>query len=268
MIRPPRVLVVTPIVATKLYVWEELAAHLAAQQSELAWDWLIVDNTDRPPDGYVDWLRRWARSRPCGPEHKVRVKRFGLDATNHAFASVLYKVAWAEQLAWEAFTRWTSYDLLWSLECDVLAPPDALQTLYDSGRDWAASWMLTRTMENPTDREDRRKFPLLWHGLTLKAWAGAKSWNDIIPLGYMEPPTTEPFPCVVTHLGCTLIRGEVIRSVPFRMTNAGGDVTYSWACLEAGIQPWCIPAIRPEHVAEDERPAYSPDFKAAALAYL
>jgi hypothetical protein len=171
-----------------------------------------------------------------------------------------YRILYAERLIWDKFERWSSYEHLLELECDVVIPPHGLQTLYEANLDWAAAWMMTRRMHDPFHPSDRQeyRFPLLFHGLTRQAYRSAETVGEVVRLGYLEPPSSEPFPCLVTHLGCTLIRGQVIRSVPFPMTTAGGDIAYSWAVGEAGFVPHCVPAVQPEHVAQFERGAYRP----------
>jgi hypothetical protein len=133
----------------------------------------------------------------------------------------------------------------------VIVPPHALQTLYDSDKDWAAAWCVSRRMLDPRFNEIVQQ-PLIFHGLTQEVYMKAKEWDDIKGTGYLEKPGEEPFPATVTHLGCTLIRGEVVRSVPFRLSTAGGDVQMSWRVTEAGYQPWCIPSVECDHRAEWE----------------
>lgn len=280
----PRILIATPVAETKLYVWSEWVESIRNQDTSIAYDVLLVDNTDKPTAGYLDYLREWARSMPFGPTHKVRLKRFGMDVNGLIFANHLMKVGYSERLIWNLLNgeedyeaedydpcpepidyaaRWLSYTHLLSLECDVIMPPHAIRTLMASGQQWAAAWMLTRTITDPRYPGETRKLPLLWHSLdlehyrTLNETAEAKGMDKfyyLASLGYYEPPGPQPFPCVVTHLGCTLIDCEVIRSVPFHFTTNGGDVTYSWAVQEHGIQPMCVPAVVCDHIAEIDRP--------------
>jgi hypothetical protein len=258
--RQPRVLIATPIVQSKLYVWEEFLEALRAQDADVHWDWLLVDNTPEPDPGYLEWLHGWAASKPFGNQHKIRLKRFGLDADGLRFIHPIMSVTYGERLIWEYFERWSRYDWLFSLECDVLMPPDCLSRLLDSGLPWAASWMTSRLMRDPRSPEQECKIPLLWHSLDFPTWSQVRDWDELLEYGYMEPPTEEPFECVVTHLGCTLIRGDVVRTVPFRLTNAGGDVQYSWDCAASGVQPMCVP-IRCDHVAAEERPNAQPPYR-------
>lgn len=251
--RPPRVLVFTPIIASKLYALTQWVEHLKAQETDLLWDVLIIDNTDTPPPGYLDWLTKWVKSKPFGKGHRVRLVRFGLDADGMRFRNPLYKVQWAERIAIERFNRWGSYDHLWSVECDVLVPPNALQALYESGYAWAAAWMVTRRMFDP-NRAEIRTFPLVFTDLTLDVYRTAQDFDDAVLRGggITEPPGPDPFPVAVTHLGCTFLRGEVVRRVPFELSMAGGDVTYSWAFTAAGHPPHVVPAVACEHVAHWE----------------
>lgn len=249
--RPPRILLASPIVAHKLYCIDEWARAIAAQQTDLLFDVLLIDNTDQPHPGYLRWLREWCESRPFGPRHRVRLLRFGREADGMGFRQPIYKVQYAEKLAWDKFQAWKSYDHLWFVESDVIVPPHGLQTLYDSGKDWAAAWCVSRRMLDPRAGEVVHQ-PLIFHSLTQERWASAREWDDIRGTGYLEKPGEEPFAATVTHLGCTLIRGEVVRSVPFRMATAGGDCQMSWRAAQAGYQPWCIPAVDCEHRADWE----------------
>lgn len=285
----PRVLIATPIAQTKLYCWPEWVESIARQDFRGSYDVLLVDNTDEHDEAYLGWLHDWVRSEPFGAEHRVRLKRFGQDVDGRSFLAPLLKVGYSERLIWnllrgeedpdaedwdelEPFpttldyaARWTSYTHLLSLECDVLMPPHAMRALYLAGKPWAAAWMLSRDIYDDRFKAGHSKLPLLWHSLDLQHYAsveqdaeaaGMTKWDWLASLGYYEPPTTEPFPCVVTHLGCTLIDCEVIRSVPFRFASTGGDVTYSWDVQKAGIQPYGIPYVRCEHVAAKERPDF------------
>jgi hypothetical protein len=259
--RPPRVLVATPIVESKTYIFEEWCASLVGQRTDLLWDLAIVDNTDHPRPGYVDWLREWAHSKPFGERHRVRLLRFGEDVNGLTFRHPMYKIQYAERLLWRKFAAWTSYDHLLSLECDVLMPPDGLQTLYDARLAWAAAWMTTRRMKHPSDPNTVEVFPLLFHGLTPERYHAAKDWEDVVDAGYLEPPGVEPFPCAVTHLGCTLLHGDLVRRVPYMLTGVGGDVNYSWDSAAAGFQPMCVPAVQCDHVDSKERPDGQPRFR-------
>lgn len=284
----PRILIATPVCELKLYLWPEWVESIRAQDTSLAWDVLLVDNTDRPSDAYLDYLREWASSAPFGPTHRVRLKRFGQDVDGTMFVAPLLKVGYSERMIWNLLrgeedpeaedfdpdittptfdyaARWTSYTHLLSLECDVLMPPHAIRALWLSGLPWAAAFMLSRTITDPRWPGDERKLPLLWHSLDVEHYAkidddakaaGTDKWHWLATLGYYEPPSRDPFPCVVTHLGCTLIDAEVIRRVPFRFAATGGDVTYSWDVARHGIQPHCVPAVRCEHIAERERPDF------------
>lgn len=254
----PKVLVATPIAEGKLYLWDEWVESLKAQDAEVVWDLVLVDNTDYPSPGYLDWLREWVRSKPFGNGHRIRLKRFGPDVDGTQFLHPIMKVTYADRQIWEWFSRWTRYDYLFWLECDVLMRPDCLRKLMESELDWAAAWMLSRPMQDPRQPEKGwHRIPLLWHTLDLEHWQKCHDWQELITYGYMEPPSEEPFPCVVTHLGATLMRGDVVRSIPFPMANAGGDVTYSWAAKAHGVQPMCVP-VPCDHVAEVDRPNARP----------
>lgn len=167
------------------------------------------------------------------------------------FRQPIYKVQYAEKLAWDKFQSWSSFDHLWFVECDVIVPPHALQTLYDSGKDWAAGWCVSRRMMDPRFGKVVHQ-PLIFHSLTPEVWREAREWDDIRSTGYDTKPGEEPFPITVSHLGCTFIRGNVVRSVPFRMSTAGGDCQMSWRVAEEGYQPWCIPSVECDHRAEWE----------------
>lgn len=249
--RPDRVLAFVPVIASKLYAVDEFAAAIAAQETDLLFDVVVVDNTDAPHPGYREWLKNWIASRPFGPRHRVRLLRFGRDADGMVFGTPIYKVQYAEKVVWDKFQLWKSYDHLWSVECDVIVPPHALQTLYDSGKDWAAAWCVSRRMMDPRFGEVVHQ-PLVFHSLTQDVYLKAKEWDDIRGTGYTERPGDEPFPATVTHLGCTFIRGEVVRSVPFRMSTAGGDCQMSWRVADAGYGVWCIPSVECDHRAEWE----------------
>jgi hypothetical protein len=255
------VLVATPIIESKLYLFEEWTAALKNQETDLLFDLCLVDNTDDPRPGYLDWLRKWVRSKPLGGAHRVRLQRFGADVNGLRFRHPLYKVQYAERLLWGKFVTWTSYDYLLSLECDVLMPPNALQTLYAANLPWAAAWMTTRRMKHPSDPNTEEVFPLVFHSLTLERWRNAKEWIDVVDCGYLDPPTPEPFPCVVTHLGCTLLRGDLVRDVPYVLASAGGDVNYSWAAASRGWQPMCVPEVVCDHVDSAERTTGQPRFR-------
>jgi len=294
----PRILIATPVAAGKLYLWDEWVESIRQQDTALNWDVLLVDNTDEPPDGYIDHLKEWALSMPFGPKHKVRLKRFGTDVDGTMFVHPIVKVGYSERLIWDLLrgeedpevedfdpepevtpldyaARWTSYTHLLSLECDVLMPPNAIRSLYVSGLSWAAAFMLSRWITDPRYPGEKRKLPLLWHSLDQERYTNLAEdaerndqdkWEWLSSLGYYEPPTTTPFPCVVTHLGCTLIDAEVIRTVPFRFTSNGGDVTYSWDVAAHGIQPYCVPAVSCQHIAESERPDFVAPWAQAPVA--
>lgn len=294
----PRILVATPIAESKLYLWDELVESLRRQdigeRHGVAFDWLIIDNTDEPDEQYLTWLRRFAASRPLGPNHGIRLRRFGKSVDGLRFSAHIFKVGYSERLIfgwltegeeqdesvavedprpWEYAARWQSYSHLLSLECDVLVPPDGFSKLYEAGLPWASAWMLSRTIRDPRYPGVEKKLPLIWDKLDLEHYrhikedataAGVDQFEWLQSLGWLEPPSTEPFPCVVAHLGCTLIDRPTFESVPFRMTSVGGDVQYSWDCLEAGVQPMCVPAVSCDHVAVFERPDYRPAYLTVA----
>lgn len=99
----------------------------------------MVDGTDRPSDGYLDRLTAWARGRPFGDRHRVRLLRYGFDVDGRAFAHPGYKLAHARQVLWGKFGGWQSYDHLMSLGVDVPIPPTALQRLHDAAVPWAVA---------------------------------------------------------------------------------------------------------------------------------
>jgi hypothetical protein len=259
--RRPRLLISTPIVDFKLYALDEWIASIRTQVCDLDYDLTVIDNTDRPKPGYLDWLARFPRSHPLGRGHRVRVRRFGEDVDGARFRHAHLKIARAHQMGWEAMqARATAtrardrYDAIVFWECDVLAPPHALQTLWDSQYPWAAAWMRTRPMVDQRDKAkgvEVTEMPLLWRGLTPATWTRATSFDDLVPLGFAEPPAGDaPFACSATHLGLTMVRGEVVRRVPFAMTTAGGDLSQSWAVVEGGYPLMCVPAVRCVHVCD------------------
>jgi hypothetical protein len=264
--RRPRILISTPVVDFKLYALDEWVGSIRGQVCDLDFDVLWHENTDRPRPGYLEWLTGFARTGPFGRGHRFRITRFGQSVDGQRFAHPHSKIAVAHQRGWEcAQARVDSrrardrYDAILFWECDVIAPPTALQVLWDSGFDWAAAWMTTRPMidqRNHSKGLEIKELPLLWHGLTRETWMAARGWDDIIPLGWAEQPSIEPFPCTVTHLGLTLVRSEVVRRVPFTLTTAGADVSQSWAAAEAGYQPMCVPAVRCTHKADWEASAW------------
>lgn len=250
----PRVLVATPTIESKMYAFEAWCDALRAQETELLWDLALLDNTDDPSPSYLEELYRWSRSRPFGPRHRVRLlPRFGVQANSLTFRHPLHKVQYAERALWGKFAAWSSYDYLLSLEIDVLMPPDGLQKLYEATVPWAAAWMVSRVMRHPSEPNREKVVPLIFPGLTHDVYVKARCWEDVEAVGLFEPPASEePFEVAVTHLGCTLLRGDLVRSVPFTLSTAGGDVNYAWRARAAGFPVMCVPAVRCDHVAEHE----------------
>lgn len=264
--RRPRILISTPIVDFKLYALDEWVASIRDQVCDIDFDVIWYENTDRPRPGYLEWLEGFVRTRPFGKGHRFRITRFGQSVDGQRFAHPHSKIAVAHQRGWEcAQARADSrrardrYDAILFWECDVIAPPTALQVLWDSGFDWAAAWMTTRPMIDQRKGLEVKELPLLWHGLTRETWMAARGWDDIVPLGWASKPSTDPFPCTVTHLGLTLVRSEVVRRVPFTLTTAGADVSQSWAAGEAGYQPMCIPQVVCAHRGEWESETWARD---------
>jgi len=118
-------------------VWEH---GLRSQQTELLWDVAVVDGTDAPSPGYTDRLYEWARSRPFGATHRVRLLRVGLEAEGVMFAHPGWKLAHARQLLWSKFTCWSSYDYLFTAALDVGLPPNTLQALHSAAASWAVAF--------------------------------------------------------------------------------------------------------------------------------
>jgi hypothetical protein len=252
--RRPRILISTPIVDFKLYALDEWVASIRDQVCDIDYSVVLWDNTDQPRPGYLDWLQGFARSKPFGSGHRVRISRFGESVDGQRFRHPHAKVSRAHQLGWECASARSSatrprdrIDAVVFWECDVIAPPTAVQTLWDSGYPWAAAWMLSRKMADQRGGLHVTELPLLWHSLTMDAWTRARGWDDVIPLGWTVPPSENPFPCSVTHLGLTMVRGEVLQRVPYQMTTAGGDCSQSWQATDAGYQLMCVPTVKCSH---------------------
>lgn len=137
--RPPRVLVATTLLESlwpHMAIWEH---GLRSQKTELLWDVAVVDGTDTPSPGYTDRLYEWAKSRPFGPTHRVRLLRVGLDVDGSMFAHPHYKFAHARQLLWSKFTCWSSYEYLLTAALDVGLPSNTLQLLHSAAVPWAVA---------------------------------------------------------------------------------------------------------------------------------
>lgn len=262
--RRPRILISTPIVDFKLYALDEWVGSIRDQVCDIDWDLTLIDNTDRPRPGYLDWLTGFVRSKPFGRGHRVRLIRFGESVDGERYKHPHMKITKAHQMGWECVSARAHarrprdrYDAWLAWECDVLAPTDAVQTLWDSGYPWAAAWMLSRKMADQRGGLHVTELPLLWHSLTPETWRAARGWDDVIPLGYKSPPDgVTPFPCTVTHLGLTMVRSDVVQRVPFQLTTAGADCSQSWAVTEGGYQPMCVPSIRCVHRCDWEATAW------------
>lgn len=109
----------TAITESSLGSFHRWAACLALQDTELLWDLLLADASDRPSAQHLDWLTHWSHSRPFGPLHRIRTARWWPEATDSAWALIGGK-----------FERWASYEYLLALRSDVLMPTDTLQRLY------------------------------------------------------------------------------------------------------------------------------------------
>jgi hypothetical protein len=134
------VLVATTITEAQLPLLPAWQAALAAQETRLLFDVALVDGTDFPTPGYVDHLREWARSRPLGPTHRVRLLRFGYAFDGRMFVGEGgVRQAWARQLLWGKFQAWASYERLMLLDVDLAIPPRTIERLYRSGQRWAVA---------------------------------------------------------------------------------------------------------------------------------
>jgi hypothetical protein len=109
----PLVLVATVLHGSRAHGFREWERGLASQRTFLRWDVLLA--VPQPPP----WIHEWARSRPFGPERPPRLKQ-------------PESVAGGQQLVWEKFLAWGSYDRLLVLDPDVELSPTYLQRLYDA----------------------------------------------------------------------------------------------------------------------------------------
>lgn len=132
--RPPRLLVATVVTEDRMQDFDSWAAALRAQETELLWDLVLCDGTDDPSPWYIRWLVAWSKSHPFGPRHRVRLLRVGL-TQGEGYRDEEIKARVARRLLWGKFENWASYDLLLSLEVELLIPADLIQRLYRAGAD-------------------------------------------------------------------------------------------------------------------------------------
>jgi hypothetical protein len=132
--RPPRLLVATVVTEDRMSGFDNWVAALRAQETELLWDLVLVDGTDEPSPWYIRWLVAWSKSRPFGPRHRVRLLRAGA-TQGEGYRDEEIKARVARRLLWGKFENWASYDLLLSLEVELLIPVDTIQRLYRAGAD-------------------------------------------------------------------------------------------------------------------------------------
>lgn len=119
------------------------------------------------------------------------------------------------------------YDAVLLVEHDMEIPPDALQKLWDTGEPVVYGAYLLRHGANV---------------LNTYEYIGAKNVGESLtfwPKKLADARKQEVVPVSGVGFGCTLIRRDVLKRVPFRSDTKGTaapDVPFAQDCLAAGIQ--------------------------------
>lgn len=221
-------LVATTIVEPQ---WPDLAGwqrSLAAQQTELMWDVAITDASDRPRPQYLDRLVRWSKAGPFGPTHRVRLLRVGDDRPPHVACNECGRPGRLEDAN-------ESCDVVYGTGppghgcCGVLTPSrlaHARQLLWDKFGAWRSYEHLLLL---DVDVQPPRR-------MLQRLYEADLPWAVALLNGEVQP------------MRCALLRGELVRGVPFDLAE-DGDVEYSRTCIDRGIFPALVP-VRPDPPAE------------------
>jgi cellulose synthase/poly-beta-1,6-N-acetylglucosamine synthase-like glycosyltransferase len=127
-----------------------------------------------------------------------------------------------------------SWDYFYSVDSDVLVPPDSLKKLLSHGKDVCSA--------------------LIYNGTKM----GYKHYNSYISAGkdkyrvIYEDMVNSPTPIRVDVTGaCYLIKRKVLDAgVRYRFFRMGEDGGFCQSAINKGFGLWCDPTIRPEHLLE------------------
>lgn len=124
------------------------------------------------------------------------------------------------------------FDALWTVEHDMLVPPDALQKLYDTPAGVVYGVYLFR-----------HGTPVL--NTLLHYGPGARNIGESLSLPVNRNERERiikqrgPYEVSGVGFGCTLIRRDVLKQIPFRPSEDGicaPDIPFATDCLRAGIR--------------------------------
>ena len=136
------------------------------------------------------------------------------------------------------------YDYLFSIDSDVIVPPDILTKLVNQKKELIGA-----------------PVPIGFHEVgipcVLKSTNAIREAKGGIRLDYMtwEEIGDKPIKVIASGLGCLLIHREILKNVQFKnivVLQWAPDVVFLIECVAKGFEFWCDPTIKVEHLQRRE----------------
>ena len=135
------------------------------------------------------------------------------------------------------------YDALFTVEHDIIVPPDGLQKLWDLNVPVAYGIYLFRGSKNVVNAFRMVDAPAPDMSLSI--------FQDLLEEALIEE-VVEVSGC---GNGCTLIRREVLEKIDFRQADSGGycpDMPFATDCLKSGIKQFAHFGVQCGHVLDNK----------------